>query len=812
MALTLSHDHIAQGLNRWTNYIGFQKTEHLSVLLKLRHKTIAIFAGNRGGKCQSYQTLIETPSGEISIGELYEKGKPFEVYAFDGEKKVVAQASAPFRKQGLHECYRITMADGRWVEPADFHQVLTSLGWSSVLQLYSSFSNLQESNSGTSLSVRDSGVVHLSRKVLDSESYCHPSHRLGDGQLLPYRDTAQVFVPSQADVQQHASVLCKKDGRGNKYTDSLLTSLCHLSIQDVGHPLVGRFFDILYDFFRSAFGLFPRAYLASGQQSLVGACGPLPGSADHRHQTVSFSYSPPELNVVNSIVSVSPIGCQAVYDMTVEKYANYFAGGLIHHNTSNIAYQYVKRLLGQHPVGYRNVLMRKVRCMSSSLPENAEEEETDNAQYTELKKLIPPELIERDITARSSIMVVKRPEGLNTRKTVFEFRSSKQELQDLGKINLSSLWHDEETPKDRRGECVARLIGEDGDEFFSLTATNPYTYTYDEIFGNASLIYKTKTITDKLGGQKFEVKDSGRDIACIFMATDDNPTLTPEAIERLFENYTDPDECMVRRYAVFKQVSGRIHKSYDPQICYIDYNKYFPNGIPYKWIHARGIDYHESRLPWSVGWLGASPENEWFLWQEFHPAIDGPNAYSTYDIVMAMARKSGDYYYTLNLIDALANKTQANTNTTVTSDINRHFQQIRRDTGLGTDTMFQGWNTKGETGRNEIKMRFKNAVRCGKPFNNSIKERGTARRLPTLWICNTCPQTNKSLINWRFQEHILAATKAVNDPKVLPQQKWSHDCMVLECLAKSRILLNAASLINSPPRQAVHQHRSITGR
>lgn len=480
--------------------------------------------------------------------------------------------------------------------------------------------------------------------------------------------------------------------------------------------------------------------------------------------------------------------------------------------TSSVAYQYFARLMGIHPVEYRNKLMRKVRCMSSGLPENSDQDEQDNAQYVELKKLIPPELIERDVTARSATMIVRRPEGLYPRKTVFEFRSSKQELQDLGKIDLSSLWHDEETPKDRRAECVMRLIGEDGDEFFSLTATNPYTYTYDEIFNNASFIYRTKSITDKFGGEKYEKKDTGRDIACLFMATDDNPTLTLDAIERQFENVTDPDELAVRRYAVFRQVSGRIHKSYNPTYCYIDYNKTFPEGIPYGWIHARGIDYHESRTPWSVGWVSASPENEWFMWQEFHPSIDGPNSYSTYDIAKAVLRKSDDYYYIVNLIDPLANKAQANTNTSVTDDLNRHFQQIRKDTGLGTDTMWQGWDTKGTKGRDEVAMRFKNAVRCGKPFNNITKDRGVTRRLPTLWICNTCPETNKSLINWRYQEYITSATKAVNDPKPKPQQKWSHDNMVLECLAKDRRLLNAAGLIHNPPRQQIVRYRSITGR
>jgi len=480
--------------------------------------------------------------------------------------------------------------------------------------------------------------------------------------------------------------------------------------------------------------------------------------------------------------------------------------------TAGFAKHYVDRLLGIHPVAEKNRLAKKIRCMSSSLPENDSPEEQDNTQYLELKKLIPPELVLKDVTARSKNLVVRRPVGLSSDKTVFEFRSSKQEMQDLGKIQLSSVWHDEETPKGHREECKMRLLAESGDELFSLTPTNALSYTFDDVWQRADFIYRTKTIVNKFGFPRTEHRKNGSGIACVQMATDDNPTLDPDTIERLFEDITDPDELAIRRYGVFKQISGRIHKSYDPAICYIDFNKYFPDGVPYKWLHARGIDYHESRIPWSIGWLSASPEDEWFLWQEFHPAIDGSNAYSTYDIVMAMLRKSGDYYYIVNLIDPLANKTQSNTNTSVTQDINRHFQQIRRETGLGTDAMWQGWDTKGTKGRDEVAKRFKNASRCGVPFNNAVKDRGTTRRLPTLWVCNTCPKTNKSLINWRFGEHVLAATKATNDPKMTPQPKWSHDCMVLECLAKDRRLTNAASLISNPPRQMIHKNRSITGR
>ena len=109
-------------------------------------------------------------------------------------------------------------------------------------------------------------------------------------------------------------------------------------------------------------------------------------------------------------------------------------------------------------------------------------------------------------------------------------------------------------------------------------------------------------------------------------------------------------------------------------------------------------------------------------------------------------------------------------------------------------------------------MRFKNGVRCGRPFNNLFKKHGKLKRLPTLWVSHDCPKVNKSIINWSYGEYVTAAVKAVNDPKPIPKQKNSHDCMAIECLAKDARVLRAAHLINNPPRQAVGNRRSITGR
>lgn len=480
--------------------------------------------------------------------------------------------------------------------------------------------------------------------------------------------------------------------------------------------------------------------------------------------------------------------------------------------TTTAARQYVMRAFGLHPIAEKNRLARKVRCMSSTLPTGSDADSQDNAQYIELKRLIPPEMIVSDITSRSATLVVKRPPGLGSDKCVFEFRSSKQELQDLGKINISSVWHDEETPRIIREECKYRLLQENGDEIFTVTLTNPLSYVVDDLWNRAGFIFRSRSIVQKLGLPQIEHPKGGNpDIAALQMATDDNPTLDEAAIERLFEEDDDATE-LLRRYGVPAHVTGRIHKTYNPAVCYIDHDKYFPDGVPYRWLHTRGIDYHESRIPWSIGWLSASPEDEWFLWNEFHPAIDGPNAYNTWDIVLAILRKSGDYIYPLNVIDPLANKAQANTGNTVVQDLNQYTHQIHEDQGLGTASIWRPWDTKGTSGRLEIAKRFKNAVRVGRPFNNMVREKGVARRLPTLWITTRCPHFHKSIINWRYGEYVTSSTRATNDPKATPQQKWSHDNMVLECLAKEKLLLNAAHFISHPPRQAQVNVRSATGR
>lgn len=807
-------ENIASGLD---GLLRFKKTEVRDVLLSLPHKTIVMFCGNQGGKCLTEKTLIDTTDGSIEIGELYRRGLPFSVMAWDGEKPVLARANPPIKKQGIHKCYRINFSDGRWVEAADHHRILTEdhgyLSTQDVLCTY--LKNLELTNSESCRSAHVLDASHLCGKRQGSQVSCSSGSRQYGGQLHSDRDTGQACSPLQADAQGRNSLSSYGGGLGNRYTYNPLKFLRLHANLDGALRFLARFFGALHRKAYNTFGQFLLQFQAFLPQFATEVVGLRQDTSGLRGLSQSISaQKPPTVKVINGnqIVSWNPVPRQEVYDFEVPIYHNYITAGLVHHNTATSAYQYAMRTFGLHPIEEKNRLAKKVRCMSSSLPESSSPEEQDNTQYLELKKFIPYEQIEKDITARSQNLVVRRPPGLSSRTTVFEFRSSKQEMQDLGKIQLSSAWHDEETPKNIREECKYRLLAENGDEVFTVTLTNPLSYVYDELWQRASVVYRTKSIREKFGQPEIERRKTGNpQIAAIQMATDDNPTLTRDAIERLFEEDDEATQ-LLRRYGVPAHVTGRVHKTYNPSVGYIDYDSTFPEGIPYQWVHTRGIDYHESRTPWSVGWLSASPEDEWFLWNEFHPAIDGANAYNTYEICKTILRRSGDYIYNLNIIDPLANKKQPNTGFTVVQDMNRYFQEIRRNEGIGTDAYWKPWDTKGTGGRSEISKRFKNAARCGKPFNNLIKENGKFRRLPTLWITNRCPNFHKSIMNWRYGEYSATNVKMVNDPKNQPQQKYSHDNMVLECLAKEKSLLMSSFLMSHPPSQMRRGNMSVTGR
>lgn len=338
---------------------------------------------------------------------------------------------------------------------------------------------------------------------------------------------------------------------------------------------------------------------------------------------------------------------------------------------------------------------------------------------------------------------------------------------------------DEQPQKAFYDEQLPRLLAADGDLILTLTPADFITWVYDEIFDRASAFYRSQVICEKFDLKQIEVLRDDNAIAVVQAATDDNPTLKPEAIERIFESYDDPDVIAIRRYGVFKQISGRIFKAFEWNTHIIDERQYFPDGIPWEGTHGRGIDYHE-RTAWAIGWLYLNEFDELFVYDEYNPS---PEHLVTEQIARETALKSGNRKYRLDLIDPLAAKVQPNTGLSVVDDLNRLFAMYRRE-GICTGAYWQVWDTKGTRGRENIRERLKNSVTAGKPFNNVIVKNGKKVYLPTIWIFSRCKQFANSFKNWRWDEWADSSAGTVKEEKNTAQQRYSHFPMVVEAFLK----------------------------
>lgn len=475
---------------------------------------------------------------------------------------------------------------------------------------------------------------------------------------------------------------------------------------------------------------------------------------------------------------------------------------------------YIFSILGWHPNKKKNLLptdkIRTFRFASQTLPGEKEEDEVRNTQYPAFKRRLPPSMVVGDITARKPVMSVRTPEGANCN---IEYVSFNQDVQSTAGVQRKRIWIDEECSRDFYEEQIPRLLAADGDILFTFTPVpGSIGWEFDELYERARIIYRTQAVRDRILARTGEIlpecqiTDSKDDICVIMAATDDNPiyedlakerskltgvpVTAKEYIDSMFNMYDDEDVIDARRYGLFRQLSGKIYKSFTPAVHIVDMSKYLPTGIPMNWKHFRGIDYHNSN-PWACLWLSVSPQDEIFVWCEYSAS---PSKMITYDICLNIAQRSGQYRYTLDLIDPLANSKQVNTNFTTVEDMNRFFYEFKKE-GICTGGYWQGWDTKGGRGREEFTKRLLNSIKVGKPFNNKvITGEGSDQRtavLPTIWIANNCSHLIESMKNWRLEEWGSREMLSRNDPKEVAQKKWSHFPVTVESMLKNPSISNA---------------------
>lgn len=315
------------------------------------YKERCIIAANRIGKCVTGNTLIDTPDGKRSVEELYREGRPFRVYAWDGEKVVETEALPPFAK-GYEECVRICCGD-EWVETSLGHRVLTDRGFQKISSvLPKAFGAFGFSHEGTSLglsrSVQTSGGRRLTGKARGCLDGCFVHSRQGGGQPHGSSGNGQVFLPLRVDVPLPSSVWYSLDVLVRRCTNSFRSVVGHPSTLDALRLSVARFSASLSRILCNAFQPYREtlqrflplstAEFCQLQSSFLGSDG----------LASDISLRPPK--GCGHSITYKPIGRNRVFDFEVPHYHNYIAGGLVHHNSEGIgAYEVTLHLTGQYP-------------------------------------------------------------------------------------------------------------------------------------------------------------------------------------------------------------------------------------------------------------------------------------------------------------------------------------------------------------------------------------------------------------------------------------------------------------------------------
>ena len=434
--------------------------------------------------------------------------------------------------------------------------------------------------------------------------------------------------------------------------------------------------------------------------------------------------------------------------------------------------------------------------------------ETKNTQYPEFTRWLPSFLLKKDITARRQVQIIRDPYGGDD--ITIEYVSYNQSTQSVAGHKRTALWLDELAPEPFYDEQPARLLIEDGDTCISYTPTedNAIGYYFDRIYERAKVYYKSKAIREyylrehKTKFPEIEFTNSKESIAVIQMATDDNPLLTKEIIDRKYAGFDDRQLVDMRRYGIFAAVTGKIYKQFVPRIHIRKGSDVFPDGIPKTGTFFRSEDWHPT-TKLAIIFVYLSPYDEAFVYAELNP---DPERDNTLSICKMIADVSGPTRkFGMNLIDPLASIKQSNTTRSVVDDMNHYFNQMKKNEEC-TGGWWESANTKSTVsktdhnlrGRDEIRRRLANAALCERPFNNKIHQSGLEKRLPTLWVLNDCPLVADSLKQWRLE-------------KGKPTVKWSHFCTALEFLMKD-VRFSPRKQLAKKPRDYIHKRYYQTKR
>ena len=188
-------------------------------------------------RCIDGDTLIYDPvKNEHIKARDYQGGH---VYAFDGEKLVVAKASKAYRFKKV-KLFEVILKSGKKIVVSEGHRLLTPDGWQPISEHIhgDSFSkvlscefyqhplelpqSLQASTLGNVQKVQHEDVQNSLKKAPSSQGNCSVYPRQYDEQLLMASNNVQELVPSQAGVRERNHLYLQKGDQGHALNDNHL--------------------------------------------------------------------------------------------------------------------------------------------------------------------------------------------------------------------------------------------------------------------------------------------------------------------------------------------------------------------------------------------------------------------------------------------------------------------------------------------------------------------------------------------------------------------------------------------------------------
>lgn len=447
--------------------------------------------------------------------------------------------------------------------------------------------------------------------------------------------------------------------------------------------------------------------------------------------------------------------------------------------TATAMYDAACRVLGIHTDKEKNKITKPVRFVSKILPQDHDDEQ--NQQFVEFRRLIPPELWAKKLTARSKVGKVNRLVGGSID---VEFMASTQDIDAFMSVQRGAYYQDEEIERLKWDENRKRLVkamsdGEYADTTLSMTPVKGLDWSYDSLWRRAKRIFRSKWIHDHYGLPELEEnKNVKSDIEIFCWATDDNPVLEKDAIENLFVEFDDPDELAMARAGIFRQVSGRIYKVFDDKIHVLNFDDVFNSSLFKRYWHFRVLDYHPSK-PWYVTWVAVTKTHEWFVWNEMIATHDNKTIQDMRDDIKSESLlDEDDIFNRRTLIDPLAKISKVKSSPSVFDELSMGELGLRHC--MSADTKDE---KAGRSSRAHIKTRLKNSVTCQVPGNNYFPNDPPDIRYghykPTLWFLSNCQGHIEHFKSWRYIDFKQAHVKAVRTTKT-ESEKWSDFCRNIE--------------------------------